>query len=122
MRGDATRGRKRSDITAEAHVFRQRILDYLDAYGGSTIAALSAELGCLPSKMRRKMAILREDGDVHSELIPCGGSVHIIAIYYLGPGENESSSREISQRTVHKWKPQTIKHDPLHAAFHNIQQ
>jgi hypothetical protein len=120
MRGDAQRGRKQSDIKREASAFKERILDYLEVFGPATNKTMSAEFGCTIVKLRSKLCVMAAEGEIHSVLIP-SPYCKVVAEYHFGPGES-SNNREITQRTVHKWKPQKIKHDPLHANFFGIQK
>ena len=111
----SAKGTSNKESRAAAAVLKQRVLDYLEVFGPATNRTMCDEFGCTAERLRSKLCVMAAEGQIHSVLIP---SPHckVVAEYHFGPGES-ANNREITQRTVHKWKPQTIKHDPLHMAL-----
>lgn len=110
----------RAQLMREAAKFRADILLCLETYGPLTNEQLCELTGAGTVKVRSKMGNMKREGLVHAELVE-GDECPYVAIYHLGPGE-DSPLDGIKQRIVRKWKPQMVKHDPLHMAFFGQQK
>lgn len=112
----------RAQLLAESRRFRTEIIDMLTGLeGGATVTAICDQVGGIPRTMRQRLARMIAEGEIHSVMVRTFGAPSF-ARYVLGPGEQQECKTEVWQRTVSKWKPPTIKHHPLHAAFFGIQQ
>ena len=123
MKSSGTRGRPRADVMAESQALVEKILYCLEHYQPITGAELCDKVGSNPRALKCKLSRIMSEGLAHSELIanPSGKS-SFIAQYWLGPDESKQDKNGPKQRTVSKWKPQAVKHEPIHAAFFGIQQ
>lgn len=110
----------RALFMAAASRFRDEILLCLETYGPLTNKQITELTNTNTVKVRSKLAAMMAEGLVHADLVQ-GENCPLLAIYSLGPSEG-GPKEGIKQRTVQKWKPPTIKHDPLHQAFFGQQK
>lgn len=113
---DANPNGPRARVVAELRRVRAAILNLLETQGPLTNVQMCEQLGYEVVATRSRLCRMASEGLIHSELIDGVNSPHM-ALYYFGPGESTNTKAEMRQRTVHKWKPQKITIDPLHAAL-----
>ncbi len=106
----------RARMMAEWHKLKAQMLELLEQEGPMTNLQMCARLGTTVTANRTRLCRMAAEGLLWSELIEGDGAPHM-ALYHFGPGESMNCKAEVKQRTVHKWKREPIKHEPLHAAF-----
>ena len=113
-------GSLRAQILAESRRICDGIMQMLaESNEGVTVAAMCNKLGGESQAMRQRLTRFMEADEIHSVIVTTCGLR--LVLYFLGPAESKRG-KQGTQRTVSKWKPQTIKHDPLHTAFFGAKQ